>query len=372
MPQREKILMVFQNNAMFCGTNNAYLRLMKAFKGKHDFYFAMTTKRDLYETALTEPELEKTEIIIPNDCFLNKIKRYFDLLKIIKKYNVSIIIHSYNYDVPLMFLLKIVTKVKLIYYFGSDRLSWKFRFMSYVYNKIIVHSKEVINKSVVRERKLEFLPFRNNIFAVIDICMFYVEKMPVISDRCIGAGSGLTIGFMGRIGFYNKGLIELVEAVRILNESGVDVRLLIKGDVVNPTSKEKDLLIEHARKNGVGDKLTIIPPSYSPDEKRAFFESIDVFCIPSYMEGGPIVAYEAISHLVPVIATRVGTLKNNFTHGKELLFVDMKNSKDIADKVVQLVGDPSLQLNLRNGMRQFIESIESGSIKESYSSLFDL
>ena len=53
------------------------------------------------------------------------------------------------------------------------------------------------------------------------------------------------------------------------------------------------------------------------------YEESDIFLFPSrFREGLPNVVFEAMSHCLPVIATRVGALPELFEDRKELLFLN--------------------------------------------------
>ena len=111
-------------------------------------------------------------------------------------------------------------------------------------------------------------------------------------------------------------------------------------------------------------------PRVSPEDKKAFFESIDIFCLPSSWEGSPIVAFEAMSFLVPVVATMVGSLPFYFTDRKEIMFVRMEDSEDLANKIGQLSHDKALYKTIVENMRRFIDKIESSQLDQQLIAIF--
>ena len=52
------------------------------------------------------------------------------------------------------------------------------------------------------------------------------------------------------------------------------------------------------------------------ENKRVFFSNIDIFLLPSYMEGMPTVVLEAMNYGVPVIATTVGGIPEQIEDGE--------------------------------------------------------
>jgi glycosyltransferase involved in cell wall biosynthesis len=113
-----------------------------------------------------------------------------------------------------------------------------------------------------------------------------------------GAGGPLEILTVGRV-VPVKGQPLLVDALGALVRSGVDARLTIVGD--GPGIGD---LRERARRLGVEDRLELAG-AVGQDGIRAFYERADVFALPSFAEGLPVVLVEALAMEVPVVASRI-------------------------------------------------------------------
>jgi glycosyltransferase involved in cell wall biosynthesis len=80
----------------------------------------------------------------------------------------------------------------------------------------------------------------------------------------------------------------------------------------------------------------------TPEMMRTFYASADIVVIPSYYEGFGIVAVEAMSWGVPVIASAVGGLGEIVQDRVNGLAVKPQSPDDIVEAVVELVGDKEL------------------------------
>jgi glycosyltransferase involved in cell wall biosynthesis len=73
-----------------------------------------------------------------------------------------------------------------------------------------------------------------------------------------------------------------------------------------------------------------------------FYKRMDIFVLPSILEGFGIVLLEAMAAGIPVVATNVDGIKEviiNMTNG---LLVPSKNPEAISDAVIRLIEDPEL------------------------------
>lgn len=96
-----------------------------------------------------------------------------------------------------------------------------------------------------------------------------------------------------------KGQAVLLEAFAHLLETGVDARLTIVGD-----GERREALHQRAAELGVADRVTFTG-SVGQDDIRAFYERADVFCLPSFGEGIPVVLMEAMAMRVAVVSSRI-------------------------------------------------------------------
>jgi glycosyltransferase involved in cell wall biosynthesis len=168
----------------------------------------------------------------------------------------------------------------------------------------------------------------------------------------------------------DSSLITTVPCAVSLPETAVDPA---KGDYIafaGRFAKEKgsDLLIEAARRLNLPLKLAgfhsdhpaIIPGdntecviTRSPEELAAFYRGARIAVTPStWCETFGLVAAEAMSHGVPVVATRLGALQHTVDDEVTGLLFEPGNVADLSEKISRLWNDESLCRSLGGAARE--------------------
>ncbi len=135
----------------------------------------------------------------------------------------------------------------------------------------------------------------------------------------------------------NKGILNLIEAIRIAKKQKPDIKLLIIGS--GPELSRIKLLTTH-----YSLQTNIIFSGWLEtlnDVVRAY-NSAKIFINPSLNEGGPRVALEAMACGLPVITTKVGTMLDVVSDGENGLFGSWEPD-EIADKIALLLEKKGLQ-----------------------------
>jgi glycosyltransferase involved in cell wall biosynthesis len=144
----------------------------------------------------------------------------------------------------------------------------------------------------------------------------------------------VVVGFVGRI-VRDKGLIELVEAWRLLREEFGNLHLLVVG---NP--EPQDLVPEDVDKTLRTDPRVHlagfewnIPPLYA---------AMDLVVLPSYREGLPVVPLEAAAMQIPVVATRIPGCVDAVRDGVTGTLVPTRDAQSLASAIRRYIRDPKL------------------------------
>jgi glycosyltransferase involved in cell wall biosynthesis len=113
------------------------------------------------------------------------------------------------------------------------------------------------------------------------------------------ADGALVVGFVGRV-VRDKGICELAAAWRSIHAEFENAHLLVVGKLEDEDPVPPDVVA--ALRNDASVHLTGFQPA---DKLPELFSAMDVFVLPSYREGFPVVLLEAGAMELPVIATDI-------------------------------------------------------------------
>ena len=143
---------------------------------------------------------------------------------------------------------------------------------------------------------------------------------------------------------FDKGVDIAIDAVRILLNEGVPVRLTIVGD-----GTERQKLENMAR--GLPIKFLGFQ-----EATEAYMVNHDILIIPSRREGFGLTAVEGLLVGIPIIAASVDFLKRNIKHRVHGLLFEPGNPKDLADKIKEMLSSKELRTKLaQHGKRLAME-----------------
>jgi colanic acid/amylovoran biosynthesis glycosyltransferase len=148
-----------------------------------------------------------------------------------------------------------------------------------------------------------------------------------------GSDRAAEVLFVGRL-LHGKGLPLLFEAVAELRRRGLDVRATIVGD--GPAREECEAV---AHRLGLSELVHFVG-AVGQDDIRRHYERADVFCLPSFAEGIPVVAMEAMAMELPVVTTRIMGIPELVDDGKDGLLVAPGRADALTDALEPLVRSP--------------------------------
>ena len=147
------------------------------------------------------------------------------------------------------------------------------------------------------------------------------------------------IGVIGRL-VWQKGFEYFIEAIPGLLKKFKDARFLIVGE-----GKLEEELKLKSKRLGLEDKL--IFTGFRSDIKEVL-ASIDVFVMPSLLEGLPMTLLEAMAMGTPIVATDIDGITEVLDNGKTGLLVPPKDTKALTDAITYLLvhSDKAYQIGL--------------------------
>ena len=135
-----------------------------------------------------------------------------------------------------------------------------------------------------------------------------------------------------------KGLAFLVQALRLLRNKGYDLELRLAGD--GPTKEHLKKLVDDF---GLAEQVHFLG-YLNEDEVIRELQHSDLFVLPSFVEGLPVSAMEALAVGLPVIATNIAGTSELIEDGKTGVLVRPSDAESLADAVVRITQDYAFRL----------------------------
>jgi glycosyltransferase involved in cell wall biosynthesis len=147
----------------------------------------------------------------------------------------------------------------------------------------------------------------------------------------------------------DKGVLELMEAARILRDRGVplQVRLVGPPDPDNPAS------IDPVRLRQLADRAGVLWQGPS-DDVAGVWAGSHIAVLPSYREGLPMALLEAAASARPMVATDVPGCREVVVHEHTGLLVPARDPLALADALERLAGCAALRARLGGAARQHV------------------
>lgn len=142
------------------------------------------------------------------------------------------------------------------------------------------------------------------------------------------------VGFVGRL-VAEKGVIELVEAARLVRQRQPSARFLFVGD----SDEEKADRVSRATAARLDDGGACVFAGFRHDMPELYL-AMDVFALPSHREGFPRAPMEASAMKVPCVATDVRGCRQAVGHERNGLLVPVGDPRALAEAILALVADP--------------------------------
>lgn len=173
--------------------------------------------------------------------------------------------------------------------------------------------------------------------AVADDALRAVDA-DAIGARCRRDGA-LNVLFLSRIR-KDKGVLEALEAVRLAQADGVDLRLDVAGD-----GPDLPAVARWVNETGVGH--VTFHGDVRGDEKRRLMAGSDIYLFPTtHGEGMPATVLEAMAYGMSVVTSAVGGLEDFFVDGEHGLLCPDPQPSTVALRLATLAADRDLRERL--------------------------
>jgi glycosyltransferase involved in cell wall biosynthesis len=161
-----------------------------------------------------------------------------------------------------------------------------------------------------------------------------------------------------------KGHDTLIHALARLKAAGLAFTFLVAGDGAERTAIE-------ALACGLGLNSDAVRFLGFRDDIPDLLGASDVFVLPSLTEGLPLSVLEAMSHRLPIVATRVGGIPELVGHGIHGLLVPPNDAEALADAITRIINDPDKRHTFGDaGSRRALADFSFEKMIDAYRDLY--
>lgn len=143
-----------------------------------------------------------------------------------------------------------------------------------------------------------------------------------------------------------KGQHVLLEACAMLRDWRRDFRLVMVG-----SGPDENSLRAAVDRLGLSERVIMTGPQ-NQAQVRQHYADCDVFALPSFAEGIPVVLMEAMASGVPCVTTRITGIPELIRDGIDGLLVTPSDVQELADTLAQLMDDPELRREIGEAGRR--------------------
>ena len=246
------------------------------------------------------------------------------IVKHMKENGITVIqCHSGKY-ILLCLVLKYLTGAKLIFYKHNvvkAKTDMYHRWVQSQVDAFICVSKKVYDAQVIPN-------IINKYYLVYNGVNTY--RFPVLSDNNI-PNKPFIVGYAGRI-IENKGIFDLLDAVKVIHNKFDEVLLLICGD---GKSADIEQMNQYIKQHQMEEYVQYM--GFQKDMNR-WYRSIHCLVAPSKVqEAFGLVLCEAMYCKVPVITSTSGAQAEIIENGKSGILIETVNSESIAEAIQEFM-----------------------------------
>ncbi len=187
--------------------------------------------------------------------------------------------------------------------------------------------------------------------------------LPAAASRAsFGLGpADRVVGFVGRL-VREKGVVELIAAMRAVVDAVPSARLLVVGDTL---ASDRDRGASAAVRDEVdrlGLRDHVIFAGFR-DDVASMYRLMDVFVLPSWREGMPVTVIEAMASALPAVVTDIRGCREEVVDGVTGYVVPRRNAAALGQAILRLVSNADLARRMGEaGRRRAIELFDESKV----------
>ena len=275
------------------------------------------------------------EVLTGNLYFFKGFTSILTIARQIKEQNITVIqCHSGKY-ILLCMALKRLTGAKLVFYKHNVVKAKTDMYHRWIQSKVdafICVSKKVYDAQIIPSIASKYHLVYNGV---------NIHRFPVLSDSNSSiSNKSFIVGYAGRI-IENKGIFELLDAIRVIHTNTDDIHLVICGD---GKSADIERMSQYIKQHQMEEYVQYM--GFQKDMNR-WYRSIHCLVAPSKVqEAFGLVLCEAMYCKVPVITSTSGAQVEIIENGKSGILIDTVNSESIVRAIQGLMNNDVVRTSI--------------------------
>ncbi|WP_018578356.1 glycosyltransferase [Legionella shakespearei] len=151
-----------------------------------------------------------------------------------------------------------------------------------------------------------------------------------------------------------KGIDLFIEALAELQRRGILFKAKIAGD-----GKEKERYQQLIHQHQLEDKVILLGWI---EDRYSFYESLDIFCLPSREEAFGMVILESMIHSLPMVLSDLSGPREIIDNSESALLVTPRDPVSMADAIKQIIDDRHLAERLAKNAYQRVQHYSSSNV----------
>ena len=250
-------------------------------------------------------------------------------------------------DFPIAMLAKLSGKKLILHYHNKGVILRQHKLLDHMLYRILFKNTKVILLSELLYEDVAKYVKKENVF----FCPNGIPAPNIVEEILPKINKVPQLLFLSNL-IKSKGVFVLLKALKALNDKGIAFHCNIvggEGDIslIKLNHKINDLNLKNC--------VTYLGKKYG-DDKYKIFQSSDIFVLPTFYhnECFPLVILEAMFHSLGVISTYEGAIPEIIDDNETGYLVEKQDSVDLANKIQQLIENPSLRKSMgEKGRRKF-------------------
>ena len=238
-------------------------------------------------------------------------------------------------------------------YYSDKEVSYARQGIEWLEARAINHAQGISSPSLYLAAEIE------KMIQVTPGCIQYVPNF-IDTDAYSPLAASLeeqpfSVLYVGRLE-ERKGAIAFAQAIPIIAQVIPKAKFVFLGaDRVSKSGGSQQEELEHFfKQTGLQDQVEFqghAPPEVFLD----FYLRASVFVLPSLFENSPYTLLEAMACGIACVVSRSGGMPEMLVDGESGLFFEPGDSKDLAEKVIELLQKPELRRSLGLAAREYVK-----------------